>query len=349
MNILPKRRLLMRAVALLCLAAPVAMGAGDEKAPSVVARVGPLVISQREYEQALSRVAAERARRASMAGQPAPGFMTDEERRQVLDGMIDARVVSILAKDAVDEAPASLVSGKIESFKSRFPSQEAFEKSLVEQGMTLDDLAESIRDRLRVEKFIFQRTNHVTATEEEVAAAYERHKNQGLLDTVDVAHILIKVPSNDEAVWEEAKQRIDAARVRIVNGEDFAEVAKEVSEDPGSAKNGGLFPNTARGRMTPEFDRIAFSIPIGELSEPFRTEYGWHILKTSGRGTVPLKDAAPRITQEVTREKRRNELKRVVEEAKGNMIIEINLPPATSDGDAPEETDGYIPLPDEAS
>lgn len=108
-------------------------------------------------------------------------------------------------------------------------------------------------------------------------------------ETVDVSHILIKV-SGDEAAWAEAKKKIDAIRARIMAGEDFAAVAREVSEDPGSKKSGGAYPNTPRGMMVPEFEKVMFETPVGQVSEPFRTKFGWHILKVTGRHGQPTPD-----------------------------------------------------------
>ncbi|MBI5094346.1 MAG: peptidylprolyl isomerase [Candidatus Hydrogenedentes bacterium] len=100
--------------------------------------------------------------------------------------------------------------------------------------------------------------------------------------SVDVSHILIKA-SGSEAVWKAAKEKIDAARKRVTEGEDFEKVAREVSEDPSVKDNGGAFPGTPRGKMVPEFEKVMFSTHVGDVSEPFRTKFGWHIVKVTGR------------------------------------------------------------------
>jgi peptidyl-prolyl cis-trans isomerase A (cyclophilin A) len=107
-------------------------------------------------------------------------------------------------------------------------------------------------------------------------------EKKGDEETVDVAHILV-LASGDEAAWAKAKEKIDAALARVKAGEDFGKVASEVSEDPGSKQKGGAYPNTPHGKMVPEFDKVMFATPVGEVSEPFRTSYGWHILKVTGR------------------------------------------------------------------
>lgn len=78
---------------------------------------------------------------------------------------------------------------------------------------------------------------------------------------------------------EKAKQQIEALRQRVLNWESFAVLATLYSEDPGSAKNGGLYKNIGRGMFVPEFERVAFSTKPGETSEVFETQYGFHFLQ----------------------------------------------------------------------
>lgn len=85
-------------------------------------------------------------------------------------------------------------------------------------------------------------------------------------------HILVETE-------EEAQQ----VRERILNGEDFAAVAKEVSKDPGSAEQGGDLGWFPQGQMVPEFDKVVFNLPIGKLSEPVQTPFGYHIIEVLER------------------------------------------------------------------
>lgn len=101
------------------------------------------------------------------------------------------------------------------------------------------------------------------------------------VDQVNVRHILI---TPDEIIDDEtAKQRLDDAYERIQAGEDFAELAKLLSDDPGSANNGGELGWAGPGTFVPEFERIVDSLDIGEMSEPFRSPFGWHIVEVLDR------------------------------------------------------------------
>ena len=100
-------------------------------------------------------------------------------------------------------------------------------------------------------------------------------------DEVHVRHILIK-PSQIRSE-EESRRLIERLRDRILAGESFADLAKNFSEDPGSALNGGDLNWVDPNSLVPEFRDVMTNIPSGQLSEPFKTPYGWHILEVLGR------------------------------------------------------------------
>ncbi len=100
-------------------------------------------------------------------------------------------------------------------------------------------------------------------------------------DEVHVRHILIK-PSAIRSD-EESRRLIERLRDRILAGEDFAELAQSFSEDPGSALNGGDLNWIDPAVLVPQFRAVMADTPSGKLSEPFRTDFGWHILEVLGR------------------------------------------------------------------
>ena len=139
------------------------------------------------------------------------------------------------------------------------------------------------------------------------------------IDQVKVRHIL--VTPNEIIDDQTAKQQLDDARERIANGEDFGEIAKLLSDDPGSASLGGELDWAGRGTYAPEFEQMIAQGEIGELSEPFRTMFGWHILEVMDRrvydNTEDLKES--RCIQRVREGKMADEtelwLRRIRDEA----------------------------------
>ena len=110
-----------------------------------------------------------------------------------------------------------------------------------------------------------------------------RGVSQTFEDQSQIRHILIKTSEIKDS--DTAKQQLLEIRDQIVGGESFVTVATAVSEDPGSAAKGGDLGWTSSGVFVPEFQAMADSLPIGELSEPFASPFGWHILEVTGRRT----------------------------------------------------------------
>jgi peptidyl-prolyl cis-trans isomerase SurA len=101
------------------------------------------------------------------------------------------------------------------------------------------------------------------------------------VDQVKVRHILIT--PNEIIDDQTAEQRLDDALEKLGNGEDFSELAKMLSDDPGSSNSGGDMGWTGPGVFVPEFDTVVADTEVGEISEPFRSRYGWHIVEVLDR------------------------------------------------------------------
>lgn len=118
-------------------------------------------------------------------------------------------------------------------------------------------------------------------------------------------HILKLTQGKSEAEQAKAKEQIDSIYTLLKNGADFSELATKESEDPGTAKSGGMLPWFGTGRMVPEFEAAAFALADSTFSEPFATSYGYHIVKTLGhRGVPTLDEARKQITANMQRDGR---------------------------------------------
>lgn len=125
----------------------------------------------------------------------------------------------------------------------------------------------------------------VPVSDAEVSAYYEAHKkdfDQGDAVRCDfVAFDKRPTPEDEKAVEAEVRRLLERAR----SGGDFAQLAQEHSDDPGSAANGGDLGFFGKGRMVPAFEQAAFALQPGQVSGPVRTQFGWHILKVEERKT----------------------------------------------------------------
>lgn len=129
--------------------------------------------------------------------------------------------------------------------------------------------------------------------EEEVKAYYERTKNgyASKTEEVCVRHVLAVVDKNEPVKGEaEARKRIEKARQLLLDGQDFVEVAKKYSQDATSVKTNALVGCVGTGFMPIEFEKVAFSLKIGEISAVVKTKYGLHVLdvvEKRAKGTIP--------------------------------------------------------------
>lgn len=154
-------------------------------------------------------------------------------------------------------------------------------------------------------------------TEQDAREYYEKHKNElASVSQIKASHILVKTE-------DEAKKILEKLR----KGGDFATIAKQSSIDPGSAKNGGDLGYFSSGQMVPEFEAAALKLNPGEISEPVKTKFGYHIIKvTDKKMGKPLEYEKIKnaLMQRITAEKQRDVFDSYIESLKKNYKVEIN-------------------------
>jgi len=143
---------------------------------------------------------------------------------------------------------------------------------------------------------------HTTIDEADARKYYDEHATKDY-ELVTASHILIRTkgsqvplkPGAKELTDEEALAKIGDLRKRVLAGEDFAALAKAESDDAGSAVKGGSLGAFPRGRMVPSFDDAAFKLKPGELSEPVKSPYGYHIIKVEAHATKTFDEVRAQI------------------------------------------------------
>lgn len=163
--------------------------------------------------------------------------------------------------------------------------------------------------------------SQVSVTEDEIRARYEAMKGQFQSgESVQAQHILLKVESNatleqQNAVEKKARDLV----VRLRAGADFAALAREHSQDPGSAANGGDLGFFERGRMVAEFEQAAFSTPVGTISDPVKTPYGYHIIRVNEKrpgGLKPLSEVRAQLEAQLRTQKASDSARERIAQAK---------------------------------
>jgi parvulin-like peptidyl-prolyl isomerase len=147
---------------------------------------------------------------------------------------------------------------------------------------------------------------------------YETNKNE--YETVQASHILVKfkgspVPVREgqkELTEEEALAKATELRKKLLDGADFAAIAKAESDDTGSGANGGsLGPGFQRGQMVPAFEQVAFGLPVGQVSEPVKTQFGYHLIKVEKHETKTFEDVRAELEKKLKPEKARESVEKM--------------------------------------
>jgi parvulin-like peptidyl-prolyl isomerase len=152
--------------------------------------------------------------------------------------------------------------------------------------------------------------------EADVRKYFEAHKAE--FEQVRARHILIRVqgspapvrPGQKDLTEAEALAKAQDLRKRILAGEDFAQLARQESDDTGSGANGGDLGSFRHGQMVPTFEQAAFAMQPGDLSEPVKSPFGYHLIKVEGKESKSFEDVRP----ELERRMRPEQAQKVVEE-----------------------------------
>jgi peptidyl-prolyl cis-trans isomerase C len=142
-------------------------------------------------------------------------------------------------------------------------------------------------------------------TDEAMHKVYDEAVKQiGDEKEVHARHILFRAAAGDEKASKEAEEKLKAVIARLKKGEDFAKVAGEVTEDPSGKANGGDLGYFSKDQMVPEFSEAAFKLEQGQISEPVKTQFGWHVIKVEDKRVKPapkFEEVKPQIENFVVR------------------------------------------------
>lgn len=171
---------------------------------------------------------------------------------------------------------------------------------------------------------------------EALSKYYEEHKKE--YGQASARHILIRFkgsrvplkPDQKDLTEEDALAKIQELRKRIAGGEDFAAVAKAESDDTGSGAQGGDLGSFGRGQMVPVFDDAVFTQPVGELSQPVKSQFGYHLIQVQARSSKTLDDVKTEIEQALAPEEAQKVITAIKAGAKSALTGSYFGPPAAA-------------------
>jgi peptidyl-prolyl cis-trans isomerase C len=262
-------------------------------------------------------------KRMAQQGRSLSGADIGEVRGQVLENLINLELLAQESQNQNIRIEDPAVEQQFNAFRSRFQDDAEFDRVLSEMAFTKEEIRAKIRETLAVRKLISQKVQQgLSVSDEELRSFYQENRSVFQQpEKVRARHILVKVdPETDK---EMARKTIDAARDRLVKGEDFAAVAREVSEGP-SAPQGGDLGFFGRGQMVKPFEEAAFSLETGEISPVVETRFGYHVLQVTDREpekTLAFDEVKDRLEQVLLNEKTKEGTDRYIEELRESAEI----------------------------
>jgi peptidyl-prolyl cis-trans isomerase C len=258
----------------------------------VVARIGNRTITVADFNKILTYYDAEQRAMIEKNPQAKPTILW-----QTVQGMV---IAGLAREKGFDKRPE--IKGQLEMITNNFLAFQYLQKEVISK---------------------------IKVTEKEAKAYYD--KNPDLFkspEQVKARHILIQVPKEaSEEDKKKLKEKADEVLKKVKAGEDFAKLAAENSDDPGTKSKGGDLGFFSKGSMVPAFEQAAFSLKPGEVSELVETEFGFHVIKVEEKKEAiaePFEAIKAKVTQQALREKQEAKVTEFVEQALKKAKVSMN-------------------------
>ena len=200
-------------------------------------------------------------------------------KEDILNQAIEEKILLINAENSKIEVTDEEIEKNIEESKKKFSTPEEFYTELKKEGITLADLKERTKSRIKISKFVkLNILRDIKITEEEITSSYKENKDSFLVPTqVKISQILIKASENNEA-----EKKTEEIFKKLESGEDFSALAKSYSEGP-NASEGGDLGFVYIEQLQPQVKEALTELEVGQYTKPIRTPAGYQIIKLESK------------------------------------------------------------------
>ena len=250
-----------------------------------------MLINSQEIDKIIAIVGDEIVLRSEVENQYlqyiSQGVTSNEELRcEILEDLMTQKLLIFsckqdsisVTKEEIEQEVETRVNYYVDQIGSIEKVEQYFEKDIYQIKKVLSELVE---DQFLIQRMQSSITKDVKITPFDVNEFYEKMDKSELPlieDRYKLSQIIVK-PKMSEDQINKLTDRLNAFRKRVLNGEDFKVLAALYSDDPGSANNGGEIGFVSRGTFVPEFEKVAFRLKKGEVSEIVKTNFGYHIIQ----------------------------------------------------------------------
>lgn len=291
-----------------------------------VAVVNGTVISQAELDSAMARFEKQR-NAAEKSNNPEE---LKELKKRVLQAMIDRELLLQEARKAGIKVEDAELDAQISNMKKRFGSEMKFGQMLEKWQFTEAQYRDNLKNEMITRKYLDQQLGAKTdVSQEEVKAFYDTNREAFKTpEEIRASHILVKVEPNSSAEDKnKAREKMVVIQERVKKGEDFAAVAKEVSDCP-SKEQGGDLDFFSKGSMVGPFEDAAFALNVGAVSDIVQTEFGYHLIKVTDKRSESMREfdqVKGPIEQHLKQQRLGQQRNKYMEELRAKAKIEIFL------------------------
>jgi len=310
---------------LLLLVAP-AGGAVARTVEKVAAVVGDNVVLASEVEEKAAPLMAEVTRLPDPDKRAARAAAL---RREVLDRLIDEELILQQAADLKLSISSEQVDSSIEEIKKQNNiDDDQLREALKGQGMSMAHYrADIMRQLLRFRVLNIAVGSRVNISDEEIKAYYERHMKGSANTQVRASHIFIAIPDGaDRAATAEKQAQAQKILERAKAGEDFAKLARELSDDAATRAEGGDLGFFGKDMLPKPIEELVFSMEPGEIRGPVRADRGFHVIKMVDRkvkAPKPLDDVKDDIRMQLRQKDMERQTKNYLQELRKKTLVDI--------------------------
>ena len=286
----------------------------EDDSKKVLATVNGENISQKDVNQMLSRY-----------GKQIPEEQIPAVTKQILDGLITQKLIMQFIRDSKIEVSQAEIEKELNKVREEIKSNPGLEGKALEQvlethGSSIDNLESDIVISLSLEKYLGKDID-----DKKIKAYFDENKAAYDGTEIRASHILVDTREmKTDAELAQALEKIKKIKAEVDSGKDFAEVAKQYSDCPSKDKGGDLNFFKRKGQMVEPFAAAAFALKVGQVSDPVKTPFGYHIIKVTEikNGTaVKFDDVKQNIKQNMMEEKAQVLIRQLLEKAKIDVKV----------------------------
>jgi foldase protein PrsA len=280
------KRIIMAAVllGLIAVAASVAACGGTSVPTGAIAVVGDQTVTQKQFDEIWAQAKAQYAATKGAPAFPKEGSAEyDQLKASIVSYLVQNALIEQKAAEMKVTVTAKAMADRIKQITTQVGGQTKLDKLLKQQGVTMDQLKVQLKSQMLQEAVKAKVDAQVTVSDAQAKKYFEDPANKAqfvVADQVTARHVLVKTKAEAEKVRALlAADNTDAG---------WKKVAKEFSIDPGSKDTGGSLGSFDKSRMVKPFADAAFALKVDEISQPVKTQYGWHVIEVTGK--TPGKD-----------------------------------------------------------